>query len=141
MIDYISMSLKRPRELFNLYAQKSSKSPRKWAHLVWGCQCEETRPGLRENKDKIISFAELQPKVPPLTSAVAPTLPPTPCPLPLALCVHQSMLGLGEVHFSFTVFLSSPELLSLLESSESSVAVDFCFNFCSRLAGFLLLWG
>lgn len=43
--------------------------------------------------------------------------------------------------FSFTVFLFSPELLSLLESHESSVAVGLCFNFCSQLAGFLLLGG
>lgn len=42
---------------------------------------------------------------------------------------------------SFTVFLFSPELLSLLESNESSVAVDLCLNFCSQLSGFLLLWG
>lgn len=49
--------------------------------------------------------------------------------------------GAGRVLLlGFTVFLLSPELLSLLESTGSSVTVDLCFNFCSQPAGFLLLW-
>lgn len=64
--------------------------------------------------------------------------------LPLMLCTHVLCVlehsGVWQVLlFSFTVFLFSPESL-LLESSDSSVAVDFCFNFCSQFTGFLLLW-
>lgn len=64
--------------------------------------------------------------------------------LPLMLCTHALCVlehsGVWQVLlFSFTVFLVSPESPSL-ESSDSSVAVDFCFNFCSQLTGFLLLW-
>lgn len=62
--------------------------------------------------------------------------------LHLTLCVDQSMgVGVGGAALcsSFTVFLFSPELVSLLESNEPSEAGDLCFNFCSQLAGSLLL--
>lgn len=40
---------------------------------------------------------------------------------------------------SFSVFLFSPELLSLWESNRSSVVVILCYNFCTQLAGILPL--
>ena len=45
----------------------------------------------------------------------------------------------AALYSNFTVFLFSPELVSLLESSEPSEAGDLCFNFGSQLAGSFLL--
>lgn len=75
---------------------------------------------------------------PQLTSAAA-----SPPAASDALCGPEHAAGGGEgrgvLLFSFTVFFFSAEFVSLLESSESSVAGDLCLNFCSQRTGFLLL--
>lgn len=52
---------------------------------------------------------------------------------------HGGGSGGAALYSNFTVFLFSPELVSLLESSEPSEAGDLCFNFGSQLSGSLLL--
>lgn len=82
-----------------------------------------------------MSFAEPA-WAPRFTSAAVspPAASDTPC-----RPEHGGGSGGAALCSSFTLFLFSPELVSLLESNEPSEAGDLCFNFCSQLAGSLLL--